>query len=154
MADQYGRLEKAMGGMGGGVNPYVAGGGQALSFLSDWLGGGQQRKQQSWRFGQQKDLYDKIRWGMLGRDAVSDQRVGSIRGKVRESMQPAFADMSWMAQRKGGGLSSPQASRMYAQERLPVEAGISADLQKWQTETNIRSEEGLLQLLAMLSGGQ
>jgi hypothetical protein len=154
MADQYGQLKKAMGQMGGGVNPYMAAGGDVLGYLADYLGGGEQRKQERWRFGQQKDLYDDIRWNRLGRDAVSDQKVGNIRSNIRESMQPAFADMNWMAQRKGGGLSSPQSSRMYAQARLPVEAGISADLQKWQTETNIRSEEGLLQLLAMLSGGR
>ena len=121
---------------------------QALGGLIDTP----QKKHGRWKTGMSKELGDLIRWTLMNREAVSAKDVSGIRSNVRQSMQPVFADMSWGASR-GAGLSSPQSHRMYAQQRLPIEAGITADLDKWRTNTNIGYQQNLRGLLAMMTGG-
>lgn len=140
---------------GGQTNPWLMAAQQGLAGAAEFWGGAQQRRQDRWSFGQRRDLYDEIRWKRLGKEGpvISPQMIQQMIGRWRQSMQPAFADMSWGASRGGGGLSAPQSQRLYARERMPLEGGFIQGLMQQNIGLTQRRDQNYLQLLAQLSGG-
>jgi hypothetical protein len=139
-------------GQDGGESPYGKGAIAFIQSLAEYLQGEQGRKEERWNFGQRKDLYDNLRWGELNKPAVGKTDLSAIMAKIQQSMQPGFSDMSWGASR-AAGMGSPQTYRMYAKERLPVEAGATADLDKWAIMMNENKKMSLAQILANLTRG-
>lgn len=133
----------------------VEGSGDMMQALAAYFGGAEGRKQQKWNFGQRKDLYDLLRWHTYGKqkDVIDPKKMSMMQGQFRQSMQPAFADMLFNASR-GGGMNSRQTSRMYARQRMPLEGGYLANLQKMNIGMTQNRDDNLLRLMASLTGGK
>lgn len=132
----------------------MSGGGSALSALGNWIGGGQQRKEQEWSHGQRKDLYNLLRWHTYGKQGpvISPQQMSRMQGQWRQSMQPGFADALWGASRHAG-MSSPQTWNMYMKQRMPLEAGFMQALMQQNIGMTQQRDQNLLRLMAGLAGG-
>ena len=130
--------------------------GDTLQALAQYFGGAQTRKQQKWNYGQRKDLYDMLRWHTYGKqgDVIDPKKMAQMTNQWRQSMQPAFAAMLRSAGKASGGPSAGQTQSIYAKQRLPLEGGYLAGLQKMNIGLTQRRDEGLLRLMAALTGGQ
>lgn len=149
MANEMQQLMEMFGKSGG--NPYLAAGQKGLEFLFNYMSGGEQRKQEKWKFGQQKDLYDFIRWNQMNQPAVSSQQTSMIRGNARRSLVPQRRNMLWRAGQSGGGMGSEQTQNMFLQNYLPIEARQSVGIDQWAQGMNLQKKQGELALLAGLT---
>ena len=133
----------------------MQGTGQGMQAAGSHLAGGQERKKQRWQFGQMKDLYDMLRWQTYGKKGpvISPQMMKQMMSQYRQSMQPAFADISHATSRGGGGLSAPQSQRLYAQQRMPLEGGFMQALMQQNIGMTQQRDQNLLRLMAGLAGG-
>lgn len=132
-------------------NPWIEGGKQVLSGLSDYFGGMDQRNREKHWFEQAKDMYDQIRWGSLGKDVVSPNMLSMMANRNRTALGPTRANMSYATSR-AGGLRSGQSANMFQQNYLPIEAEMSNQNQQWGTGMNVQNQQFLQSLLTRLTG--
>ena len=130
----------------------LAGGGQALGSLGDWLGGGDQRKHMRQQMSRQTDLYNLFRYGgQLGQDVISPRLMQQMLSNYRQMMGPQMANQLWGASRHAG-LSSPQTWRMFMQQWLPQQAGFANQLGMQNIGLTQQRDAGIRSLLARLAG--
>ena len=133
------------------ANPYLAGGAAFAEGVGNYIGGEEDRKRDRWRFGQQKDFYDKLRWGKRG-PVISRAEQNISMAQLMQSLGPLIARLKFDAGRLSG-ISSPEAHRQITSQTLPIVAGETANIQRENRQMTFAREQNMRHIMASLVRG-
>ena len=133
-----------------GMNPWLMAGATGLGALGDWLGGGQERKEQKWSLGQRQRLSSMFQ-GQMGQGGINPQLMQQLLARFRQSTQPTMDTLGAQAAQYGTGMGSGSTTRMFGNTMLPLLAGYQGQLGLQDVQMRQSHDDNLRRLLAGLA---
>lgn len=131
------------------MNPLAQGGMKAVELAGSLFADTEAEKQERWRGGQRKDLYDKFRWEKRG-DVLSEQDISQSVAMMKHYLEPQMEEIGFDASRAGLDLDSGEALRMRTKQTSGLYAGRIAQLLDMNTNLTFQREENIRRMLAGL----
>ncbi len=132
-----------------GMNPWVMGGAMGLGALGDYLGGGQQRKEQKWSLGQRQKLSGMFQ-GQMGQGGIDPGQIAQMMAQFRQSVQPMQNQLMARMGQMGTGMGNGEMGRMFNNQMAPMLAGFQGQLGMQDAQMKQSHDMNLRQLLAGL----